>query len=55
MAFANCFSIEGVTLNADGVYGDSIFVGCVALEEDKVANLNGKDVKKLFGKTDTEE
>ncbi len=55
MAFANCFSIEGVTLNADGVYGDSIFMGCVALEEDKVENLNGKDVKKLFGKTDTEE
>lgn len=55
MAFANCFSIEGVTLNADGVYGDSIFSGCVALEEDKIENLNGKDVKKLFGKTDTEE
>lgn len=55
MAFANCFTIEGVTLNADGVYGDSIFMGCVALEEDKVENLNGKDIKKLFGKTDTEE
>ena len=55
MAFANCFSIEGVTLNADGVYGDSIFSGCVALEEDKVKNAEGKDIKKLFGKTDTEE
>ncbi len=55
MAFANCFGIEGVTLNASGVYGDSIFSGCVALEEDKVVNADGFDIKKLFGKTDTEE
>lgn len=57
MAFANCFSIEEVILNADadGVYGDSIFMGCVALEEDKVSNVGDRDIKKLFGKTDTEE
>ncbi len=56
LAFSNCFSITKVTLNSNASYGDSVFKGCTSLKEDKIYNKeNISDVKKLLGKTDTEE